>query len=805
MPDLVDVQPFFLRDIPKLEWVSLSHNPVLEELKTNTFDGAFLGTRGQVRVELIGGALKNISRRTFNFDEHGISSSAVVILGSGSDSALSRCSSYHWLGSDPHFITTNLKCYDTDSNPVALGAGIAALSDRSWCNTEKATMATFRSTAENRNITSFGLLDATLRAKVQQLCTNASWALNSVTGRWERAASSDADTMPADVLTRMYTRNKTGEFCSASSAGGRGGCPPGTRDEADGALEILDCEPWKHDQRPGWLTQHVIGDRACQPCGVIHCGDCNDDPRDCERCMLANEAPFEEGAHPNIYSDSSGMFCIQGCFGGHHIESRTSRSGAVGTFCVVDNEEHGVDNGDDAVIAVVVTMVVLIMIFAGLFIPYRRKLQRKKRIARQMEAVAKGKEREAKTGEEIAKEQARKAEQALAEFKEQTEGVRQVLEDWDASAPDTLAAALPSPEKPSVEIAWFCEHTCTLGVSGLGFVVLKEFRNRRTPPSMTMCSAIVSAELEHAFVAQKRCGKCQVDNSSTAASPGHEAVESPAGFVPELAPMPAEGYASTWYWAEDTHKMHKHNQAMVRGTNWVEYAGSVMAEHEARYWAWKNGRVPPTYTTDLKDRIASTGTESKVDNAHTGTTFSIDFEKMTQSNVKSGFTRKIFRLDNDSEKSEAYHKRFYSTTRFSVDFDTGRVVNLSTGSSAGIVARVTKRTIPGGGAARGIGALAFGRDDVVDALIVGIEKIDERAWAANAVRQNAAEGPSASMSSSGMCLPQHLQDDDQVPLPLRKGQLIEISKRTDGGWWYGALIYEEHKHAKQEDHIGNCG
>ena len=269
--------------------------------------------------------------------------------------------------------------------------------------------------------------------------------------------------------------------------------------------------------------------------------------------------------------------------------------------------------------------------------------------------------------------------------------------------------------------------------------------------------------------------------------------------------MPAEGHAGTWCWAEDTHEMHKHNQAMVRGTNWVEYAGSVMAEHEARYWAWKNGRVPPTYTTDLKDRIASTGTESKVDNAHTGTTFSIDFEKMTQSNVKSGFTRKIFRLDNDSEKSEAYHKRFYSTTRFSVDFDTGRVVNLSTGSSAGIVARVTKRTIPGGGAARGIGALAFGRDDVVDALIVGIEKIDERAWAANAVRQNAAEGPSASMSSSGMCLPQHLQDDDQVPLPLRKGQLIEISKRTDGGWWYGALIYEEHKHAKQEDHIGNCG
>ena len=274
MPDLADVQPFFLRDIPKLESVSLSHNPALEELKTNTFDGAFLGTSGQVRVELIGAALKNISRRTFNFDAHGISGGAVVILGSTSVSALSSCCGYHWLASDPHFITTDLRCVNTAGSAVDFVAGVVALSDRSCCNAEKLTMAQFRSAAENQSITSFGLLTPELQVKVQELCTNASWFKDADTHRWERGASSEgADTMPAYVITQMYTRvryelrsagSTTGDVCRNSSAGGRGGCPPGTRAEAEGGLEVLDCEPWKHDQRPGWLTQHFVGDRVRQ-------------------------------------------------------------------------------------------------------------------------------------------------------------------------------------------------------------------------------------------------------------------------------------------------------------------------------------------------------------------------------------------------------------------------------------------------------------------------------------------------------------------------------------------------------------
>ena len=100
-------------------------------------------------------------------------------------------------------------------------------------------------------------------------------------------------------------------------------------------------------------------------------------------------------------------------------------------------------------------------------------------------------------------------------------------------------------------------------------------------------------------------------------------------------------------------------------------------------------------------------------------------------------------------------------------------------------------------------------DSRLQALIAGIGMIDESDWAANAVRKTsvAPERIRVSPRSGGMCLPEYLQADDQVALPLRKGQLIEISKRNDDGWWYGALLYEEQtEDAKQvEDHIGNAG
>ena len=98
-------------------------------------------------------------------------------------------------------------------------------------------------------------------------------------------------------------------------------------------------------------------------------------------------------------------------------------------------------------------------------------------------------------------------------------------------------------------------------------------------------------------------------------------------------------------------------------------------------------------------------------------------------------------------------------------------------------------------------------DSHLQALIAGIKIIHASAWAVHAFRQSVAQRIRVSPSSGGMCLPEYLQADDQVPLSLRKGQLIEISKRNDDGWWYGALLYEELKEdAKQvEDHIGNAG
>jgi len=102
-----------------------------------------------------------------------------------------------------------------------------------------------------------------------------------------------------------------------------------------------------------------------------------------------------------------------------------------------------------------------------------------------------------------------------------------------------------------------------------------------------------------------------------------------------------------WYWQEDSHMISKHDSSDVKpNTNWVRYAGNVCAELDDFYAKFVGAEYDPAYAVhplDLTDRIASTGTEMKANNAHTGCAFSVDFEKMEQKNVKSGFTRKMLR------------------------------------------------------------------------------------------------------------------------------------------------------------------
>jgi len=98
-----------------------------------------------------------------------------------------------------------------------------------------------------------------------------------------------------------------------------------------------------------------------------------------------------------------------------------------------------------------------------------------------------------------------------------------------------------------------------------------------------------------------------------------------------------------WYWAEDVAKLSGHNPSMILAPHWVQYAGSVASELEDCYQAWKAGRSPETHSTDLADRISSTGTEAKAFAAASGTKYTINFRQMKQINAATSFQRDMLR------------------------------------------------------------------------------------------------------------------------------------------------------------------
>ena len=376
MPDLSEIQASLFRGPPRLKSVAMSHNPILHELKTNTFDGAFLNTRGQTRVDLLGSAFTKISRRAFNFDAHGISNLAVVNIGSATcdacdaecrlDNSLSSCCGYHWLSTNGHFLTSSLRCNGTD-----FGTGVANLGAVSCCNSYKTTVASFQRSAEDVQVTSFGLLQAnTTQLQVQALCTNASWELNNSTGRWVRDASDTTDTAPASVLTQVYAGLvSTGNDTCVDAAA----CPEGYRSEPDGSLELLDCEPWTHALRPStYATEHFVGDRSCFPCGVVGCADCSDDPRECARCLA-------EGA---VHTNDSGTFCLAQCPIGHEVSLTTDNDGTVERQC--RPVPQGIERvkaeaeGNDAILAALLSVGGLLFVTLVMLVWYKVTVRRLK-------------------------------------------------------------------------------------------------------------------------------------------------------------------------------------------------------------------------------------------------------------------------------------------------------------------------------------------------------------------------------------------------------------------------------------------
>ena len=101
--------------------------------------------------------------------------------------------------------------------------------------------------------------------------------------------------------------------------------------------------------------------------------------------------------------------------------------------------------------------------------------------------------------------------------------------------------------------------------------------------------------------------------------------------------------AARWYWQEDEAMVGKHNPAdVLQPGNWVKYSQSVCRELDV---AFASQNASGTIRIDLTDRIGSTGTEQKAQKNETGVVFDANFDRMEQKNVKSGFVRKMNRVE----------------------------------------------------------------------------------------------------------------------------------------------------------------
>jgi poly [ADP-ribose] polymerase 10/14/15 len=114
-----------------------------------------------------------------------------------------------------------------------------------------------------------------------------------------------------------------------------------------------------------------------------------------------------------------------------------------------------------------------------------------------------------------------------------------------------------------------------------------------------------------------------------------------------MAPVaePKTAYRSYWYWQEDSSRLKAHNQNDIFPPNFVKYAGSVNAELETAWNAFRDGTGPSKFKIDLTERIASTGTERKAYAEDSGCNFEIDFTQMKQVNLKTGHSREILRRE----------------------------------------------------------------------------------------------------------------------------------------------------------------
>ena len=85
-----------------------------------------------------------------------------------------------------------------------------------------------------------------------------------------------------------------------------------------------------------------------------------------------------------------------------------------------------------------------------------------------------------------------------------------------------------------------------------------------------------------------------------------------------------------WCWQEDDQKIANYDPNTVRGPNWILYSDLIAAQLEERWQADKAAIVE----IDINGKVRS-ATGGKAYAAETGTQYTVDFNKMTQKNMKS--------------------------------------------------------------------------------------------------------------------------------------------------------------------------
>jgi len=180
-----------------------------------------------------------------------------------------------------------------------------------------------------------------------------------------------------------------------------------------------------------------------------------------------------------------------------------------------------------------------------------------------------------------------------------------------------------------------------------------------------------------------------------------------------------------WYWAEDHAHLANHDPACVLAPHWVRYADSVGAQLEYRYREGVQAH-DKVVDFDVNNRVVSLANRAKQTNAHTGTVYRVDVKNMQQVNAQSGHRREVLRVE---EKK--------ATDHIAID-------------------------IPGNAVApcRGGGGTVLAAD--------GAQAID---WSAG--------------DALVPKFPHELSSRKEPLLLLKEGQLVQVQKKRDDGWWYG--------------------